>query len=331
MGRKILRGFVLAFFLSACGGRNMSDGKNALPPGKAAETPAGSAEIERDPAAIVRALEELAELERTGVYTPRLALAESGLRERAGDYAGAAAAAYKELLWDYGRGNIPKENLEQALERLRALKTAVPGEDTTVRAAGGILAFEREEWSAAEGILGVLFDGDEDPDSFSRWMLLVCALEQNREHKKAAGAYRSIRARYAQFPAYWYRGARAFAGAVAAEYAERCVNLAPEGPFAAECRNILAVFTGLKSEDGPALKTKTEIEDIISRSVKEGNPAILSGLNPLISLPDNPYTVYAVGALRALAPVPLYRDYFSGQAAAAGGRLAERFAYICRG
>jgi hypothetical protein len=79
------------------------------------------------------------------------------------------------------------------------------------------------------------------------------------------------------------------------------------------------------------MKTKFEIEETICRSLNPGDPGILSSLIPLISLPDNPYTVYAVGALRALVSVPKYRDFFNEQAAVSKGRLAERLVYISRG
>ncbi|WP_461247109.1 hypothetical protein [Treponema sp. R6D11] len=161
-------------------------------------------------------------------------------------------------------------------------------------------------------------------------MILVCALEKDRDNRRATAAYKSIRARYVQQPEYWYRGARAFSGAIGAEYAENCVNLSPQGPFAGECRGILAAFAGLKKEDGASLRTKTEIEEIITRSVNTGNPQILDSLFPLIGLPDNQYTLYAVGALKTLISVPKFKDFFSGQAASSKGRLAERLSYICR-
>ena len=176
-----------------------------------------------------------------------------------------------------------------------------------------------------------LFDEQAEPDGFARWMILAAALETHREDRQAIAAYRAIRSRYLQFPEYWYRGARAFTGAIGAEYAERCISLAPAGPFAGECRAILAAFAGLKSEDGSALKAKAEIEALISRSVSQRNPELLADLIPLISLPDNPYTIYAMGALRALAAVPQFRDYFTALASGSAVRLAERLAYICRG
>jgi hypothetical protein len=70
---------------------------------------------------------------------------------------------------------------------------------------------------------------------------------------------------------------------------------------------------------------------MISRAVNTGNPSLLEPLLPLIALPENPYTVYALGALKSLAALPLFWDYFDGLAAHSKGRLADRLVYICRG
>ncbi|MCL2765839.1 MAG: hypothetical protein FWD40_11270 [Treponema sp.] len=284
-----------------------------------------------DLSSLLQSLDELAELERAGSWFQGLALTESGIRELAEDYAGAVAAAYKELAWAYGMGMLQKEDLEQGLLNI----LAVNGEETVNIAANAILAFQRELWEDAAVSFRQLFNELDEPDSFGRWLILVCTLEANRDSfavqdRRTAAAYRSIRARYAQFPEYWYRGARSFSGAIAAEFAENCINISPQGPFAEECRKIIAAHTGLKIDDGLSIKTKMEIEAIITASVNSGNPQILDSLLPLISLPDNPYTVYAVGALRALTNVPGFRSYFNGQAASARGRLAERLTYICR-
>jgi hypothetical protein len=329
MGWKQKTGLVIAgvFLLASCGGKGNGPVQAAAP---AESQKQKDEDFPPDQAALNRSLEEIAELERSGSFGQGMALAESALRENAGDYAGAVIAAYKELAWAYGLGIIPREALIQGIENVYALREGGMS-GAALQAAGGILAFEHEDWAGAEGILSGLIGDSAEIDGFARWMLLVCALQQNRDSPQAAETYRAIRARYAQFPEYWYRGARFFSGAAAANYAERCVGLAPEGPFAAECRGILAAFAGLKKEDGPSLKTRTEIEAVISRSVSQGNPEMLAALIPLISLPDNPYTVYAVGALRALSAAPLFRDFFSVRAASAKGRLAERLSYICRG
>jgi hypothetical protein len=285
-------------------------------------------------------LEEIAEIERAGGYYPGLGLAESGLRERAGDYAGAVIAAYKDLSWAYGYGSVKRSDGEEGLRQVEALfKSSGGGDKRAAAAVRGVLAFSEERWDDAEGFLKSVVLADDEPDSFLRWMLLVCALE------KTGGAavrsvYSSIRARYVLFPEYWYRGARAFpngsdgrketAGNMAAEYAEQCINLSSQGPFARDCRRIIAARLGLDT-GAEALRSKAEIEDLIRRSVASGNPEILEDLFPLMNLPDNAYTLYALGALRAISSVSSFREFFTRRAVKAPGRLAERFNFILRG
>jgi len=281
---------------------------------------------------LLQTLDELAEIERAGSWFQGLGLTESSIRENAGDYAGAVAAAYKELSWAYGMGLLQKEDLKKGLLNM----LAVQDEESITLVTNAILSFLNEQWHEALTALELLFGETDEPDSFGKWMIMVCALEFSNNaslptDRLTGAAYRSIRARYAHFPEYWFRGARVFSGVIAAEFAENCINSSPQGPYAEECRKILAEHTGLRTEDGLSIRTKREIEAIISQSVNSGNPQILDSLLPLISLPDNPYTVYAVGALRALTSVPRFRDYFNNQAASARGRLAERLHYICRG
>ena len=328
---KILLTFFTISILSACGGKMPSetrtDGALSAEPKQARAAVLVRPQEGADLSSFYRSLDELAEIERAGSWIQGMALTESGIRENAGDYAGAVAAAYKEMAWAYGRGLIQKTDIEQGLQSLLAMKD----EWDVIAAANAVLAFDGEQWAQAAAGLKALFDEAEEPDGFCSWMILVCALEKDREDRRAGAAYKSIRARYVQFPEYWYRGARAFSGAVAAEYAENCINSSPQGPFAVDCRKILASFTGLKIEDGLSLRTKREIEAVISQSVNSGDPKLLDSLLPLIGLPDNPYTIYAIGAMRALTSVPAFRSYFTGQASASAGRLAERLSYICRG
>jgi len=310
---------------TACGGRNSQEKAESAELKTAITLKQNEGEI--DISLYLKSLDEFAELERAGTWLQGMAVTESGIRENAGDYAGAVAAAYKEMALAYGRGIVEKKDIEQGLINLLKIDS---GKDV-ITSANAVLAFFRENWTEASADLALLFDEYEEPDSFVNWMLLVCALEKNREDRRSGAAYKAIRARYTQFPEYWYRGAKAFSGSIAAEYAENCINSSTQGPFADECREILAVHTGLKTEDGLFLKTKREIELIISQSVNTANPALLDSLFPLISLPDNPYTVYATGALRVLTQVPVFRDYFNTQVSASSGRLAERLSYICRG
>jgi hypothetical protein len=199
-----------------------------------------------------------------------------------------------------------------------------------IPAARAILCFLNGDWAEAERLLSALPVFQEESDGFIRWLLLVFRLEPGSTQAERS-AYGSIRGRYDYFPEYWYRGARTFEGPMAGEYAERCISLAPEGPFASECRTILAGALGLAPEYGASVLTRIEIERIISRTTAEQNPEYLEALLPILSLPDNSGTVYAVSALRILGQTQEFRSYFNTQAAKASGRLAERLAYIARG
>jgi len=319
---------VLPFF--ACVGRGTNVAKD-IPVSKvsaviAARDEAPSLDLE----SILRILEELAELERAGIYQPGMGFIESGLRESAGDYAGAVFAAAKEMARAYGFGQIQFNDLLQGLKMTTTLEEG-DRKEHAVYAAMALLAFFESRWNDAEKMLLDILPEFEEPDDFYIWLKLVCALEKNSDDRKSGSAYRAIRARYTQFPEYWYRGARVFSELTAADYAERCINLAPEGPFSGECRNILARFAGLTDRDGPSIRSKHEIEDCIAQAVKEANPKLLAPLIPLLSLPENQYTLYAIGALKSLSSVSMYREYFDILAGSSKGRLADRLVYISRG
>jgi hypothetical protein len=176
-------------------------------------------------------------------------------------------------------------------------------------------------------------------------MRLVCSLEAGaaRQRPQAQAEYQSIRARYSASPAYWYFALRAVSNetsSFSSEYAERCINLAPEGPFAKEARAALAVCSGLASMDGAVMLTKSEIEGAVTDAIKNADPARLEALFPLVSLDDNNWTAYAAGAMRALASTEPYRSWFAGKRAEAdaargtsayAARLAGRLDYITRG
>ena len=321
--------FIALIFCTSCGGEASQAQPWQQPTQQWTVAGSGFTGAGVDVASLLRTLDEIAELERSGSWIQGMALTESTIRERIGDYAGAVAAAFKELSWAFGLGLIQREEVEQGLLNVLSANN----NEIVYTATNAILAFFRGQWNEAAAALEPLFGHLElyEPDGFGRWMLLVCALEKDGENRRAVVAYRSIRARYAQFPEFWFRGARNFSGTIAAEFAENSINLAPGGPFAAESRSILAVHSGLRAEDGTAIRTMREIDAVISQSINSGNPQFLDSLLPLIGLPDNPYTLYAVGALRALNGIPRFHDYFASHAAVASGRLAERLSFISRG
>ncbi|MDR1618984.1 MAG: hypothetical protein LBS06_08090 [Treponema sp.] len=327
---RLLAGLLALGYFCSCGEDRLPEPEGAAfstEAGTAVEAPAAGGEAAG--AAPRFSLEELAEAERLGGFVRGMGLAESSVREEAGDYGGAVIAAYKELAWAFSYGSLPGELLRQGLENILSLKGDSAGAAGTAKA---VLAFIDGDWAKAEETLKTLFPGEGTGDGFVRWMLLVCDMEgDSPEASAGAGSvYGSIRARYDNFPEYWYRGARYFSGPIGAEYAERCIALTPQGPFAAECRGILAAWLGLEGRDAAALKSKAEIEGIITKAAGTGNPEPLAELLPLIALPDNAYTFYAAGSLRALSKGPRFREYLLREASGASGRLAERLNYICR-
>jgi hypothetical protein len=281
---------------------------------------------EEDRAALEAALARIAETERSGGFSQGMAFAESALRERAGDYSGSVIAAYKELAFAYARGDsVNPGGIRDSLIRLSALSDQGP-------AALAVLDFQDAHWEQARIKLEALLGDDPDPDSFGRWMILVSALEGGGASPAEQSAYRSIRARWGNFPEYWYRGARNLGEPGASEYAERCINLAPQGPYAAECRGMLVGTLGLGREAAAQFRTRQEIEACVRRSMEAKDPELLRDLFPLITLRDNPYTLYTLALMRSLVRSPEYRRFFSEEAAAAKpGRLEERLDYISRG
>jgi hypothetical protein len=282
-------------------------------------------------------LEAMAEIERAGGYVQGMGLAESVVREEAGDPGGAVIAAFKDLAWTYAYGGAQKADMEKGLNQVLELYEGAdpPGEEadrgSIIRAIRGTLAFLGERWAEAEQFLRPFAEAGDAPDAFPRWMLLVCGLEGGENSPALRGAYGAIQARYGRFPEYWYRGARSFGGAIAVEYAERCINLSPRGPFAEECRDLIALSLGIPAPGGKAVRTRAEIEALITQSAEQGDPERLRDLFPLMALPDNAYTLSALGALRALRADSRFQDFFTRASALSTGRLAERLAYVSRG
>lgn len=337
MGKRSAIGFV--FFISILGCEVASGAVDPIAPEPA---PPGS---KAEGAGIEAALEELAERERSSGFAPGLGLAESSLREKSGDYAGATMAAFKELSYAYAAGAASAETVR---ERLAATGAAFagrtdPGAAAAVRAVACASDFFAGKWKAAGAELLALFPGEaeREADSFPRWMMLVCALESGGDDRNLRSAYGAVRARYALFPAYWHRAARAaeragsegstaVAEAASAESAERCVSLSPAGPYADEARGLIAESIGLKKSDGKAIRSRMEIEAAARIAGAERNPQILDSIVPVLSLPDNPYTLYALGVLRGLAEDETIRKWLSARADAEVGRTRERLRYASR-
>ncbi|MCL2129366.1 MAG: hypothetical protein FWH35_03320 [Treponema sp.] len=299
----------------------------------------------------IESLDKIAEMERSGRFTPGLGFVESGIRERAGDIAGSVVAAYKELCWTYAfsdkssANSMDKIQIREGLLAILGLyggKEWAPMDDfddipVNTRedghaAATAVLYFIDERWKEAGDLLGILFSGEEEIDSFSQWMILICSLEQGNASRGDRQRYSAIRSRYGYFPPYWYHLARCTEDEAARmDAAERCINLSPNGPYAMESRGIIASLFNIETSNGGAILVRREIESLITNTVSSRNPEILHALFPLIELPDNPYTMYAIGAMRALCADVLFKDFYIQEATRSNGRLNERLNFISRG
>lgn len=156
---------LLMLIFSACGAGipSLADVQTRPVPGTLRERPAASKEAatsslgeETDLTPLLRSLDELAELERAGSWFQGMGLTESGIREKMSDYAGAVAAAYKELSWAFGKGIIEKhrkndkfKRKEKEKDKKKMEKLEKGGKDTWV--SGKHMKSEKEPLSKNEG------------------------------------------------------------------------------------------------------------------------------------------------------------------------------------
>lgn len=271
------------------------------------------------------ALDQLAEEERSRGFSPGMGLAESSLYEKSGDLAGAVFSAFKELFFAYQYGYIKPIELE---ERLKAVEKNVPNNPSVGHALTACRALIAGNGSRGLEALAKINLDYYELDSFPRWMERVFLLASDKGNEKILDAFLATRSRYNNYPFYWILIARRSRGNAQLDAAERCVSLAPKGPYAEEGRSLMALGVGLLKRDGPALRTRMEIEALITAALQEGRGEGLRDLFPLLALPDNPYTLYALGACRAVAREAAFGDFFEGEAKSASGRLAERLRYV---
>jgi hypothetical protein len=312
-------------------------------------------------------LDRFAERERLSGFETGSGLREAAIREQGGDYAGAVFAAFKELLWAYSFAKETEHTaatdaiesafraMSDSFRSLSGSASAKPAQDAAQSAAQSAaqasLAFLRGSYEESGALLAEIPHDEADPDGFSAWMRLVCALEtaanpsgpqtgfqeaDENTLRRLRASYAAMRSRYEKLPAYWYFGARNMRGENIPAYAERAINLSPNGPYAEDARALIAEFAGLSSDDGKAILSQYEIETIAVQAVKAESPEMLAALFPLAALPDNPYTLYAEGVMRGLASNEHIKNYFSAHLRAIKSdkkqtRLAERLAYIVRG
>jgi len=141
-------------------------------------------------------------------------------------------------------------------------------------------------------------------------------------------SYAEIQARFAAFPDYWYFSMLHESDpGLALDAAERCIRLAPKGPRAVEARRMIAASYKLEQKDAENVLVEQEIESIASSAIRGGNLELLRELFPVLALPDNPSTLYALGIIKGLCDDAPVRVWVKAEAEKADRRLAERLRY----
>lgn len=255
---------------------------------------------------------------------------ESGLREALGDFAGAVFAAYMELSYSYSMGLIDEKSLAAGLSGVKATFAARKEKDEVYAALACIDLWEKRDYKGCVlKLTGV--KAASDPSSFGAWMTEACRLALSPADLNVMKEYAAQEKRYSNFPDYWRRAALALAGADeggSRTAAERCIALSPSGPYALPARKILVASFGFPKEDPAKLLVKSEVDTVVYKALASREPSLLSKLLPLLDLPDNPFTMYALGAMKGLADDAAFASGISELGKGAGKRVAERIAYI---
>lgn len=271
---------------------------------------------------------DLAEMERRGGFVPGMGLKEAELALANGDGGSYVLALYKEILYASDAGKLSDRGAElAAIGKALAETGLLAPELARAQSALKSIAFlEAGAWEeAASAMPGMERD---QPDGMRAWILALCGLYGDSD-PQAQARYGAVQARYRGLPTYWYHAAaRSDRIELRRDAAVRCVLLSPGGPKALKAREILALSYGLGEDDAASLVLSQEAQAIIGQALESGPMENLSLLFPVLSLPDNPETLFALGALKALAADPGILKWLKLRRAEASGRLAERLAYV---
>ncbi|OHD19263.1 MAG: hypothetical protein A2087_09595 [Spirochaetes bacterium GWD1_61_31] len=282
----------------------------------------------------------LNETERRQGYQAGSGLVASSYYEQLGLVVPAVFAACADLSQAYATGMITIDDYAGSLNQLAANWMDQSSEDGRLvnQSIEAVRLFLASDWAGAEKILANLAGYTLHDDSFQAWMYLVAQIELNESrpyqgdqivvYDQLATAYGSMMSRYRLLPQYWYYAMRInLNDSLAIDAAERCINLAPTGPFALLAREALAELWSLPKGAAVGLLTVQEIQDLIQTALADADLEQIKSLFPLLGLADNPATLYALGALQGLADNQIVRQWIQAESAKANGRLAERLRY----
>jgi len=285
-------------------------------------------------------LERLAEYERQNGFVIDMGSAESRIRESAGDFGGAVIAAYKELFYAFAytgsfdsktadEKTLTPQKIKSSLQTLKEnAKKDMPDKLPAISAScDACTAYTEGRYADALPLLSHFLENTES-DSFARYLAAACELETSPSPPMLS-KYGAFRTRFKYLPEYWLHSARAQSDiSIRLSHAEYCINTCPSGPFAPECRKMMAAAFNLQESDAPYLLTVLEIENYTLKAIRAANPELLAPLLPLLALPDNARTIYAAGVLKGICSEKIFFDYLTAERKTASGRIAERLDYI---
>jgi hypothetical protein len=253
-------------------------------------------------------------------YEPGTGLVESACLENLGRYDESVLAALVDVDYQRSRGLIASE---QVIQNLKTLETKIasrglPPEKsglTTVRAATAWVQGDYKKVDFDNNLLAASVD--------ARFFRLNAQLRSGRVGDADLKAYANLEARFHDFPSYYlglisyFRDTRKdYKNEGFAALAERLVNLASSGPFAAEGRSAMALAWSVPSDQAPLLLTRTEIDRALP-----GDPKMVK----LLATSDNPSVQYAVVRHQQWAAASAeFRSLLTSLEASSSGRVKER-------
>lgn len=270
---------------------------------------------------------ELAEIERRQGYQSALGIEEIGLMLDEKDGAGFVFSVFKELVYafDYGQHEELGTELDLLGEGVTSFGFEPLQVERALSAINAVRAFDGERWEDASRLIK-LTGNDVQADGFKNLLLAICRIEMDSIPLEEFSIFQS---RYRNLPRYWFYASRLDRHPeLAKDAAVRCILLSGSGPFSLKARESVCLHYGIEKSSASQLVLASESQLIIEEALYYSQPERLEMMLPVLSLPDNPDTLFALGALKSLAADRQIREWLYRKKAGAAGRLAERLIYV---
>lgn len=287
-----------------------------------------------DAGRLAEAIAILDHYQDTFPYEFGIGILESQCYEKMGDIDRSVVAAYKELEYAHSYGAVDTREIESNLADLRKRldDTSWNPKGQGMAVLDALLAYGRSDPRAVAllGEAGKLLPGE----SFLDYARIGLLLESGNPDSGDIKAYLELERHFKALPSYYarlWRGARrlaALSGLDASMVVEKCIDLAPTGPYAAPSRAELCRLSGIAESYGPRILTDREIGAALADAVGSRNGDALDRLVSLLDTPDNRYAAACQAALREVKSDAFVGGRLQTRLAGANGRLKDRLTYI---